>query len=153
MDEKIREVGDTCKVNENGYIIPICVDFDATLTDANLYPHIANENPHAFDIMKEWTKKYNVGWVLDTMRGGKDREAAIAFCKERGIEFYAVGRTKEQKTWTDSTKAYGIFSIDDRNVGVPLKHNKEGYASVDWLKIKELLEPTLERIKKYHDKR
>lgn len=148
VKEKIREVKDICTVNENGYVIPICVDFDATLTESNLYPNIGEENPYAFDIMKKWTKEYNVGWILDTMRGGKYREDAIEFCKKRGIEFYAIGKHPEQNKWTDSTKAYGIFSIDDRNVGVPLKTNKEGYISVDWLQIEKLLEPTLKAIAK-----
>ena len=152
MDEKIREVIDVCQLNENGYIIPICVDFDATLTDANLYPNIGDENPHAFDIMKKWVKEYNVGWILDTMRGGQYREDAIKFCEERGFTFYAIGKHPEQQNWTDSNKSYGIFSIDDRNVGVPLKRNKKGYLSVDWLKIEEMLEPILKAIKDYNEK-
>lgn len=146
MDEKIREIKDIGGKNDKGYIIPICVDFDATITEENNYPYIGKENPHAFDIMKRWQKEYNVGWILDTMRGGENKKNAIEYCRKRGLEFYSIGKHPEQASWTDTTKAYGIFSIDDRNVGTPLKLTENGKLSVDWLKIQEILEPILKRI-------
>ena len=56
--------------SEDGrWVIPIAVDWDYTLTKCSSWE--SGEmviNTEAFDIMKRWTKDYNVGFILDTMR-------------------------------------------------------------------------------------
>ena len=44
---------------------------------------------------------------------------AVAFCKENGIEFYAVNTSfpEEQFDNTKSRKIYADLFVDDRNIG------------------------------------
>ena len=65
--------------------------------------------------------------------------------KEKEIPLYGIGENPTQKNWTNSNKAYGIFNIDDINVGCPLKF-EDGKYLVDWDKIVEILEPKLKEL-------
>jgi hypothetical protein len=55
--------------SENGrWVIPIGVDWDFTITMcSNWGEGTMDVNYDALRVMKEWTEKYNVGWILDTM--------------------------------------------------------------------------------------
>lgn len=141
------EIKDICELNNNKYIISCLVDFDGTIVK-HRFPLIGEPVPHALDLMREYTQKYNCGWILDTMRSGKLLQDAVQWCEERGMKFYGIGTNPIQKTWTDSSKAYGIFSIDDRNLGVPLIMEKGCRPRVDWKKIDEEYSPLIEKISK-----
>lgn len=142
-----KELSDIAEWDDKKPIIPIVFDFDGTVV-SHKYPSIGKENENCVDIMKKWTRDYNVGWILDTMRSGKELDEALKWCEDRSIKLYGIGKHPTQKEWTSSPKAYGIFSIDDRNVGVPLIYDKEERPRVDWKKIDELMKPILTRISK-----
>lgn len=120
-------------VNEK---LPVCVDFDGTVC-AHEYPLIGEENKPCIEVLKKWQDN-GIGIILDTMRDGKALDEAVEWLKERGIKLYGIGKDPNQEKWTKSNKAYGIFSIDDRNLGVPLITSKNERPKVDWEKIDEL---------------
>ena len=57
------------RTEDGRWIIPIEVDWDFTLTKCSSWDTgemVLNEE--AFEIMRRWTKDYNVGWILNSMR-------------------------------------------------------------------------------------
>lgn len=60
---KEEEIKNCFSTDENGYIIPINLDFDGTCVE-HRYPYIGEENPHCVDTLKKWIKEYNVGLIL-----------------------------------------------------------------------------------------
>ena len=131
-----------------GKKLPICVDFDGCLC-AHHYPMIGKENKPCVEVLKKWQEN-GVGIILDTMRDGKQLEEAVQWCKDRGIKLYGIGKEPGQEKWTRSNKCYGIFSVDDRNLGVPLITEEGERPRVDWKKIDELYtEQILELAKSY----
>jgi len=57
--------------------------------------------------------------ILWTYRSGKELDEAVEFCKERGIEFYAVNKNypEEEYDGSISRKIDAELYIDDRNLG------------------------------------
>jgi len=57
--------------------------------------------------------------ILWTYRAGKELDEAVEFCKEHGVEFYAVNKNypEEELDETISRKIYADIYIDDRNIG------------------------------------
>ena len=57
--------------------------------------------------------------ILWTYRSGLKLEDAVNFCKENGIDFYAVNKSfpEEQFDYTKSRKIHADIFIDDRNLG------------------------------------
>lgn len=97
----------------------IAIDFDGTIVE-NEYPEIGKERPFAIDTLKMlMADRHRL--VLWTCREGRLLDDAIAWCREKGVEFYAVNRDYPEETadhnpnFTRKLKA-DIF-IDDRNVG------------------------------------
>ena len=130
-------------------IIPICVDFDSTMV-LSQYPNIICENGNCSEILKRWTKDYNVGIILNTMRSDDELKIALDWINEKKIPLYGIGENPTQKKWTNSTKCYGILSIDDINVGCPLIFNEQYQKYlVDWDKIVEMVEPILIKLNEY----
>lgn len=130
--------------------ISIALDFDGTVV-TNEYPNIGEENDECAETLKRWIRDYNVEIILDTMRSDDKLEAALNWFNERGIEISGVGKHPNQENWTNSTKAYAMFSIDDRNVGVPLIVDRNGKPRVDWGMVEYIFEPVLERLNKKYD--
>ena len=96
----------------------IAVDFDGTIV-ADAYPEIGQERPFATQTLK---MLHNDGHelILWTVREGKRLAEAVEWCREHGVEFYAVNRDfpeedAEMKTFSRKIKA-DLF-IDDRNIG------------------------------------
>ena len=118
--------------------ITIALDFDGTVV-SHRYPLIGEEAPYAVEVMKKWIDKYRVGFILDTMRDGKELEEAIKWFSDRGVVLYAIGKDPDQAAWTTSSKAHANFSIDDRNIGCPMKN---GF--VDWETIDKMMTPVFE---------
>ena len=126
-----------------GYpVITICVDFDGTVVE-HCYPYIGEESPNCSEIMKRWIDEYQIGFILDTMRDGKELEEAIEWFEEREVDLYGVGKNPTQEEWTSSNKCHGHFSIDDRNIGCPLMIGSNGHPMTDWNKIVEEYEPII----------
>jgi len=97
----------------------IAVDFDGTIVE-HRYPAIGKERPFATDTLKKLIKDGH-RLILWTVREGRLLDEAVEFCKERGVEFYAVNRDypEEEKEHNKhySRKLKADVWIDDRNVG------------------------------------
>ena len=68
----------------------IAVDFDGTIVE-HRYPEIGNERLFATDTLKALLREGHQ-LVLWTVREGKLLDDAIQWCRQRGIEFYAVNK-------------------------------------------------------------
>ena len=97
----------------------IAVDFDGTIVQ-DRYPAIGNEIAFATSTLK---MLLNDGHklILWTVREGRALEQAVQWCRERGVEFYAVnqdfpGEDPEETRHYSRKPKVDIF-IDDRNVG------------------------------------
>lgn len=97
--------------------IKIAVDFDGTIVDHE-YPAIGKEKLFAFRTLKELEKR-GARLILWTIRTGKELDEAVEFCRNNGIEFYAVNRNYPEEIFTDevSRKINADLFIDDKNVG------------------------------------
>ena len=97
--------------------IKIAVDFDGTIVDHE-YPAIGKEKLFAFLTLRELNKK-GARLILWTFRAGKELEEAVEFCRQNGIEFYAVNRNYPEEIMTDdiSRKIDADIFIDDKNLG------------------------------------
>lgn len=99
----------------NSYLI--AVDFDGTIVE-DAYPKIGKARAFAFETLKTLQKDGH-RLVLWTYRKGERLEAAVAFCRENGLEFYAVNNSFPEEDFdTDhSRKINADIFIDDRNIG------------------------------------
>ena len=97
----------------------IAVDFDGTIVE-HRYPEIGREIPFAIDTLKRLRDEHH-RIVLWTVREGRLLDEAVAFCRERGLEFYAVNRDypEEEKGQNNhySRKLKADVFLDDRNLG------------------------------------
>lgn len=98
----------------------IAVDFDGTIVE-HKYPEIGEELPFAVDTLKMLIADRHK-LILWTVREGKLLDDAVNWCRERGVEFYAVNREYPEETvhnnqhFSRKLSAVDIW-IDDRNVG------------------------------------
>jgi hydroxymethylpyrimidine pyrophosphatase-like HAD family hydrolase len=97
--------------------IRIAVDFDGTIVEHE-YPKIGKEKLFAFQTLKELEKR-GARIILWTFRTGKDLEDAVSFCRQNGVEFYAVNKNypEEVQDETVSRKIDVDIYIDDKNLG------------------------------------
>ncbi len=97
--------------------VKIAVDFDGTIVE-HMYPEIGKENLFAFRTLKELEKKGAV-LILWTFRAGKELDEAVEYCRNNGIEFYAVNKSYPEEIFDDtiSRKIDADIFIDDRNIG------------------------------------
>jgi len=97
----------------------IGVDFDGTIVE-DRFPEIGPETPFATDTLKMLVKEHH-RLILWTVREGKYLEDAVNWCRERGVEFYAVNRDYPEETTDNnqhfSRKIKADVWIDDRNLG------------------------------------
>lgn len=124
----------------------IAVDFDGTIVE-HRYPAIGREIPFAIETLKKLANERH-RLILWTVREGKLLEDAVNFCRERGLEFYAVNRDypEEEKNKNNhfSRKLKADVWIDDRNVG----------GLPDWGTIYEMIHDGLtyeDLMNRYHD--
>ena len=68
----------------------IAVDFDGTIVE-HKYPAIGKELPFAIETLKKLQSERHK-LILWSVREGQLLDDAIAFCRDRGLEFYAVNR-------------------------------------------------------------
>lgn len=109
----------------------IAVDFDGTIVE-HRYPDIGEIIPGAFEVLRELQEKGHK-LILWTVRDGIDLQAAVDFCLDHGIMFYAVNESYPNEEFNKyiSRKVDADIFIDDRNVG--------GF--LGWEKIREVLIP------------
>ena len=93
------------------------MDFDGTIVE-HAYPEIGKEMLFAFETLKALQEKGH-SLILWTFRDGQYLEDAVNFCKERGIEFYAINKSypEEEFDLSLSRKINCDIFIDDRNIG------------------------------------
>lgn len=98
-------------------MLKVAVDFDGTIVE-NRYPGIGKPQLFAFETLKEMQQK-GMLLILWTVRQGKELEEAVEFCRQNGVEFYAVNANypEEQLESGESRKINADIFIDDRNVG------------------------------------
>lgn len=128
----------------------IAVDFDQTLATGP-FPEVGVPVPAAFEYLKIFQLR-GARLILWTMRSDGRKEyteplkrdpltAAVEFCRQNGVEFWAVNGNPEQAEWTGSPKAYAHVYIDDAAFGCPLlqlglrQDGTKARAVVDWLKV------------------
>ena len=97
----------------------IAVDFDGTIVE-HAYPKIGKELPFATETLRQLISEHH-RLVLWTVREDDLLQEAIDWCKERGVEFYAVNRDypeeEKEKNNHFSRKLKVDLWIDDRNIG------------------------------------
>ncbi len=114
----------------------IAVDFDGTIVE-NRYPDIGKPMLFAFETLKALQEKKHL-LILWTYRSGQSLDDAVEYCRENGIEFYAVNHShpEDQNLSLESFSSISrkidadVF-IDDRNIG--------GF--LGWSKIWQLIHP------------
>lgn len=119
----------------------ICLDFDGTVV-THEYPYVGKDIG-AVPVLKKLVENGN-RLILYTMRSHRPvrtpfgvidtLQQAIDWFKENGIPLYGVNTNPGQEEWTDSPKAHGDLTIDDRNTGCPLKDGHVDWDAVEnWL--------------------
>ncbi|MBQ8865967.1 MAG: hypothetical protein IJ020_07535 [Bacteroidaceae bacterium] len=97
----------------------IAVDFDGTIVE-HRYPKIGKEIPFATQTLRMLIADRHK-LILWSVREGKLLEEAVEWCRERGIEFYAVNKDFPEedleKNQHFSRKLKADIWIDDRNIG------------------------------------
>jgi len=97
----------------------IAVDFDGTIVE-HRYPQIGEEIPFAIETLKMLIKDRH-RLILWSVREDELLEEAVEWCRQRGVEFYAVNRDypeeEKEKNNHFSRKLKADLFIDDRNVG------------------------------------
>lgn len=97
----------------------IAVDFDGTIVE-HRYPEIGPEKPFAIETLKMLIRDRHQ-LILWSVREGRLLDEAVAWCRERGVEFWAVNRDFPEEDITRnenfSRKLRVDLFIDDRNLG------------------------------------
>ena len=97
--------------------LTIAVDFDGTIVE-NAFPRIGKTRIFAFETLKKLNEEGH-RLILWTYRHGHQLEEAVQFCKDNGVEFYAVNKSfpEEEYDKSQSRKILADLFIDDRNIG------------------------------------
>ena len=103
----------------NEQVLVIAVDFDGTIVE-NRYPDIGRERTFAIDTLRRLVaERHKV--ILWTVREGQSLDDAVQFCRDRGLEFYAINRDYPEELAENnrhfSRKLKVDVFIDDRNLG------------------------------------
>ena len=96
----------------------IAVDFDGTIVE-DRYPEIGKPQLFAFETLLKLQEEGH-RLILWTYRVNDKLDAAVAFCREKGLEFYAVNESYPGENPQDpenSRKIHADLFIDDRNLG------------------------------------
>ena len=86
-----------------------------------MYPEIGKEIPFATDTLKMLIADRHK-LILWSVREGKLLDDAVNWCRERGVEFYAVNRDYPEERGTENNNHFSRklkvdMFIDDRNIG------------------------------------
>ena len=96
----------------------IAVDFDGTIV-RHRDPKIGEELPFATETLRMLIREGH-RLILWTVREGKLLDEAIEWCRDRGVEFYAINRDFPEEDATGSgfsRKLKADLFIDDRSFG------------------------------------
>ena len=102
-------------LSENSKVIAI--DFDGTIVE-HKYPAIGKEMLFAFATLKALQEKGHK-LLLWTIRTGELLQEAVDYCKENGVEFYAVNKNYPEEVLDEKTsrKLNADIFVDDRTIG------------------------------------
>ncbi|ERK38392.1 hypothetical protein HMPREF9135_0858 [Segatella baroniae F0067] len=124
----------------------IAVDFDGTIV-THEYPAIGEELPFATETLRMLARDGHQ-LILWSVREGRLLQEAVDWCRERGVEFWAVNRDyPEEKVENNnhfSRKLKADLFIDDRNVGGLLEWGQIYHMIHDNYSLKEVIR---ERVK------
>lgn len=145
------------RTEDGRWVIPIEVDWDFTITKCSSWE--TGEmvlNKEAFEVMKRWTKDYNVGWILNSMRCDELLKEPLIILEKEGIKLYSLRKNPRQLDDghnKEVTKSFAVFCIDDRNVNIPVKWlDGCNRPHVDWMEIDKIMSPILKYISDNLDK-
>lgn len=97
----------------------IAVDFDGTIVE-HRYPAIGPEKPFATETLRMLMRDRHQ-LILWTVREGRLLDEAVAWCRERGVAFWAVNRDfpeEDIERNRDFARKLRVdLFIDDRNLG------------------------------------
>ncbi len=97
----------------------IAVDFDGTIV-THEYPDIGEEIPFATETLRMLIQDHH-RLILWSVREGRLLQDAVDWCREHGVDFYAVNKDypEEEKDKNNhfSRKIKADYFIDDRNIG------------------------------------
>lgn len=97
----------------------IAIDFDGTIVE-HKYPKIGKEIPFAIATLKKLQQDGH-RLILWTVRENDLLDEAVEFCRQRGVEFFAVNSNYPDENVDArairSRKLKADMFIDDRNVG------------------------------------
>lgn len=97
----------------------IAVDFDGTIVEHE-YPKIGKEKIFATETLRQLINDGH-RLILWTVREGELLDEAVEWCRQRGVEFYAVNRDFPEENISKneqfSRKIKADVWIDDLNVG------------------------------------
>ena len=97
----------------------IAVDFDGTIV-THEYPKIGTELPFATETLKMLIRDHHK-LILWSVREGKLLDEAVEWCRERGVEFWAVNKDYPEESLENnnhfSRKLKADWFIDDRGIG------------------------------------
>ena len=96
----------------------IAVDFDGTIVE-HKYPEIGDELPFATSTLRMLIEQRH-RLILWTVRRGKLLDEAVEWCRQHGVEFYAVNKNFPEEV-LEGNGCYGKINaelfIDDCNLG------------------------------------
>ncbi len=113
----------------------IAIDFDGTCV-THEYPNVGNDIG-AVPVLKELVVAGHQ-LILWTMRSKGPLMDALEWFQDNEIPLWGINSNPEQKSWTDSPKAYAHIYIDDAALGAPLTGTGER-PWYDWYAGRELL--------------
>ena len=95
----------------------IAIDFDGTIVE-DAYPKIGKPMIFAFETMRKLQSEGH-RLILWTYRTEKKLQEAVDFCKQQGLEFYAINKSNPEEEFDGkiSRKINATFFVDDRNIG------------------------------------
>ena len=97
----------------------IAVDFDGSIV-THEYPKIGTELPFATETLKMLIRDHHK-LILWSVREGKLLDEAVEWCRERGVEFWAINRDYPEESLESnnhfSRKLKADWFIDDRGIG------------------------------------
>ena len=96
----------------------IAVDFDGTIVE-HAYPQIGRPIPFAIDVLKRLQSEGQHHLILWTVREGQLLQDAIDYCRDNGLEFYAINSNypETQLGSNGPRKIIADVYIDDCNLG------------------------------------
>lgn len=110
----------------------IAVDFDGTIVE-HAYPKLGAPVAGAIEtLLKLQAAGHTL--ILWTYRHGMYLKAAVDYCREAGLEFYAHNANHPDELYIEgemSRKVYADVYIDDRNLGAG--------GAVDWQLVRQVL--------------